>query len=57
MEVYDSVLKGPNQIDKLLPSFQTDAKTLTEVPEGTRTEAGFRRDISVTLGKYILNIF
>lgn len=38
MEVYDSVLKGPNQIGKQLPGFSTDARTLTDVPEGTRTE-------------------
>lgn len=49
-EVYNNVLKGPNQIDKQLPSFQTDARTLTEVPDGQRTEFGFRRNISVTLG-------
>ncbi|KAI6185424.1 Malate synthase [Aphelenchoides besseyi] len=50
MQIYDGILKGPNQIDKQLPSFNTDAKTLTEVPEGTRTEYGFRRNISVSLG-------
>jgi malate synthase len=50
MDIYNSVLKGPNQINKQLPGFSTDSRTLTEVPEGTRTEAGFRRNISVTLG-------
>ncbi|CAD5223635.1 unnamed protein product [Bursaphelenchus okinawaensis] len=50
MEVYNNVMPGPNQIEKQLTGFQTDAKALTEVPEGTRTEFGFRRNISVTLG-------
>lgn len=50
MEVYNNVLKEPNQINKLLPSYQVDAHSLTEVPDGQRTDAGFRRNIAVGLG-------
>ncbi|KAF8385060.1 icl-1, partial [Pristionchus pacificus] len=42
-------MTGPNQIGKQL-SLNTSAADLIAIPEGTRTEAGFRRNISVTLG-------
>ncbi|KAL3087146.1 hypothetical protein niasHS_005385 [Heterodera schachtii] len=49
-EVFDQIMQGPNQIGKQLQSFETDNKRLTMAPEGVRTEAGFRRNISITLG-------
>ena len=49
-QTFNSLLAGPNQIDKRLPSFSVTNKDLTAIPDGTRTEEGFRRNISVTLG-------
>uniref|UniRef100_A0A183C2T0 Malate synthase n=1 Tax=Globodera pallida TaxID=36090 RepID=A0A183C2T0_GLOPA len=49
-EVFDQIMQGPNQIGKQLKTFQTDNQRLTMPPEGVRTEAGFRRNISITLG-------
>ncbi|CAK5119342.1 unnamed protein product [Meloidogyne enterolobii] len=49
--VFDAHMKdGHNQILKQLPDFFTDNQRLTSPPEGVRTEAGFRRNISITLG-------
>ncbi|KAK0411957.1 hypothetical protein QR680_005943 [Steinernema hermaphroditum] len=50
MEVFNRTLAGPNQIEKQLAAFSATNEDLTAIPEGTRTEAGFRRNISVTLG-------
>lgn len=50
-EVFDQHMKSStNQLEKQLADFQTDNQHLTMPPEGVRTEAGFRRNISVTLG-------
>ena len=43
-------MKDSNQIQKQLTNFNTTNKELTAIPEGTRTEAGFRHNINVTLG-------
>ncbi|VDO16297.1 unnamed protein product [Haemonchus placei] len=44
----------PNQIDKQLQGFFATNQELTAIPEGTRTEHGFRHNISVTLdGFYV----
>ncbi|TKR87391.1 hypothetical protein L596_011794 [Steinernema carpocapsae] len=50
MDIFNKVLPGPNQIAKQLASFNATNADLTAIPEGTRTEAGFRHNISVTLG-------
>lgn len=47
-EVFDNIMPSSNQIDKIL-SITTTNKDLTAVPKGTRSEAGFRKNISVTL--------
>lgn len=39
-----------NQIGKHLSNINTSNRELTAIPEGTRTEAGFRHNINVTLG-------
>ncbi|KAE9548627.1 hypothetical protein FO519_008162 [Halicephalobus sp. NKZ332] len=49
-QTFNSLIAGPNQISKRLPSFEVSNKDLTAIPDGTRTEEGFRRNISVTLG-------
>uniref|UniRef100_A0A915CRN4 malate synthase n=1 Tax=Ditylenchus dipsaci TaxID=166011 RepID=A0A915CRN4_9BILA len=49
-EVFDGILSGPNQINRQLTSYDASSKDLTVVPDGTRTDFGFRRNISVTLG-------
>ncbi|KAI1717656.1 malate synthase domain-containing protein [Ditylenchus destructor] len=49
-DVFDGVLTGPNQIGRQLNSYDASSKDLTVVPDGTRTDFGFRRNISVTLG-------
>ena len=43
-------MPGPNQLEKQLSNFNTDNMRLTLPPDGIRTEFGFRRNISVTLG-------
>uniref|UniRef100_A0A1I8BKZ1 Malate synthase n=1 Tax=Meloidogyne hapla TaxID=6305 RepID=A0A1I8BKZ1_MELHA len=49
--VFNAHIKdGNNQLVKQLPDFFTDNQRLTSPPEGVRTEAGFRRNISITLG-------
>lgn len=50
-DIFYSVLNNaPNQISRLLDGFDVTNKELTVIPDGTRTEFGFRRNISVTLG-------
>jgi malate synthase A len=49
-EVFDSILQGPNQLDKQLGSYSVTNKDLTAIPEGSRTEQGFRTNISVSIG-------
>lgn len=50
-EVFDRGMSGPNQIAKQLGNYQPSKEELTAIPEGSITEYGFRRNISVTLGK------
>ncbi|KHN81706.1 Bifunctional glyoxylate cycle protein [Toxocara canis] len=49
-EVFDGLMPSKNQIEKRLDSFSVTNADLTAIPEGTRTERGFRHNISVTLG-------
>uniref|UniRef100_A0A7E4WDJ6 Malate synthase n=1 Tax=Panagrellus redivivus TaxID=6233 RepID=A0A7E4WDJ6_PANRE len=49
-QIFDGILTEPNQISRKLQNFDVNNKDLTAVPEGVRTEEGFRRNISVTLG-------
>lgn len=51
-EVFDRIMPEKNQISKELSSFSVTNQDLTVVPEGTRTDAGFRRNVSVAIGKY-----
>jgi len=48
-EVFDQYMKEPNQISKKREPVQVTAKDLLEVPDGTITEAGLRRNIDVGL--------
>lgn len=46
-EVFDELVKTPNQIDRKREDVQVEAKDLLEVPQGTITEAGLRTNINV----------
>ena len=46
-EVFDAHMKAPNQIAVKHETFATSAEELCMVPDGTRTEAGLRHNISV----------
>ncbi len=46
---FDRVLKGPNQIDRLLEDFSTTAVELIEPSAGTITKAGVRKNIRVAI--------
>jgi len=46
-EVFDAHMKGPNQIERKRPDVEASEAALVAVPEGTRTEAGLRNNISV----------
>ena len=52
--VFDQMMPKPNQINKLLFRSPCTKEDLTVIPEGTRTEVGFRHNISVTLGKFYI---
>ncbi|MCS6885048.1 MAG: malate synthase A [Acidobacteriota bacterium] len=47
MEVFDSVMKTPNQIHLLRKEFQISADDLLQAPKGEITEAGVRTNIDV----------
>jgi malate synthase len=47
LEAFDSVMKGPNQIDVLRADASVTAADLLEVPEGVITDAGLRHNIRV----------
>lgn len=47
MEVFDSIMTTPNQIQKRLPDLHVTAADLLAVPQGDITEAGLRNNISV----------
>jgi len=47
-EVFEATLKGkPNQLDRLREDVSVTAAQLLEVPRGTRSEEGLRRDVRV----------
>ncbi len=46
-EIFDSVMKGPNQIDRKREDVRVTADDLLRVPEGPRTEAGLRVNVNV----------
>jgi malate synthase len=46
-EVFDRLMPGPNQLDKRREDVTISAADLLRVPEGTRTEEGFRHCIRV----------
>jgi malate synthase len=46
-EVFESVMKGPNQLERLREDVRFGAADLLRVPEGTRTEEGLRLNLRV----------
>ncbi|CAJ0588130.1 unnamed protein product [Cylicocyclus nassatus] len=49
-QVFDDCMPSANQIQKQLEGVMATNADLTAIPEGTRTDHGFRHNISVTLG-------
>ena len=49
-EVFDSVLKGPNQIDKKRQDVSVTREELLSVPEGPISEAGIRQNFQIGVG-------
>jgi malate synthase len=49
MEVFDRLMKGPNQLDRPLTDAKFTAADLLAIPKGTITEAGLRNNISVSV--------
>jgi malate synthase len=49
MEVFNRLMPGKNQLDKMRTDVNVAAKDLLAVPEGTITEAGLRNNISVSV--------
>jgi malate synthase len=47
MEVFDRLMPGPNQLDRMREDVTADQQALIEVHDGTRTEAGLRDNIRV----------
>ena len=54
-DVFDEFMPTPNQISKQLMSHSVNNRDLTAVPEGSRTDFGFKRNISVTVGMPLLS--
>ncbi|HEY0684615.1 MAG TPA: malate synthase A [Steroidobacter sp.] len=48
MEVFDRLMPGPNQLNKL-PDVEVTARDLLQIPQGTITEAGLRSNVSVSI--------
>jgi malate synthase len=46
-EVFEAVMNGPNQLDRLREDVRVAAHELLEVPRGTRTEEGLRLNVRV----------
>jgi len=46
-EVFEAVMSGPNQLDRLREDVRVSARELLEVPRGTRTEEGLRLNVRV----------
>ncbi|MEJ0010502.1 MAG: malate synthase A [Alphaproteobacteria bacterium] len=49
MDVFDRLMQGPNQLDKLRADVNVSARDLLTVPPGTISEAGLRNNISVAI--------
>jgi malate synthase len=49
MEVFDRLMKGPNQVTRQRDDVNVTAKDLLAVPQGSITEAGLRNNISVSV--------
>jgi malate synthase len=49
-EVFDRLMPGPNQIARRREDVRVEAADLLAVPDGPRTEAGLRQNISVGIG-------
>jgi malate synthase len=49
MEVFDRLMKGPNQVTRQRDDVTVTAKDLLAVPQGSVTEAGLRNNISVSV--------
>lgn len=47
MEVFDEIMKTPNQVDRKREDVHVTAAQLLEVPQGSITEAGVRTNVSV----------
>ncbi len=47
LEIFDAVMKTPNQIDKQLPQVAISAQDLLQVPQGDITEEGVRMNAQV----------
>ncbi len=48
-EVFDAIMPGANQLDRIAPDLTVTAADLLRVPEGTITETGVRKNIEVGL--------
>ncbi|MFC3712448.1 malate synthase A [Sphingoaurantiacus capsulatus] len=48
-EVFDKLMPGPNQLDKL-PAGEASAEALSTAPEGPKTKAGFDMNVNVGIG-------
>jgi malate synthase len=46
-EVFEAVMNGPNQLDRLREDVRVTAQDLLQVPRGTRTEEGLRLNVRV----------
>ncbi len=46
-EIFDALMKGPNQLDVLREDVEVGAADLLVVPSGTRSEAGLRQNVRV----------
>src|ERR1035437_8685204 len=50
LEVFDRIMRQPNQIAKQPPDYHTTAAHLLQVPSGTITDAGLKQNVAVGLG-------
>lgn len=49
-DVFDKLMPTPNQVNKMPEGKPPTPQDLLQVPDGARTEAGLRRNVSVCLG-------
>ena len=54
MEVFDRLMKGPNQLERINAGVQVTAADILAIPPGTITEVGLRNNISVSV-QYLAN--